>query len=704
MIGTSLPAQQTDRKAVAMTNQIALETRLLSTIAGPRSDALQHARHVLLLALLFPVLLAISSCHKAAATTPTTGVAVAISPTAVSLNVGTSTPFAGSATGGSLNTIVWQVNGTTGGSSTLGTIDTNGTYTAPATVPAGGTVTVEAVSADLSSVQATATVTILPPAQVSISPVQASLAAGASQAFTSTVQGAPTSNVIWQVNGQSGGFAAFGFINSAGLYTAPPSPPPGGTVTVTAVSQADPTQSASATVTLSFGTAALHGSYAFNLNGINAAGAFSRAGTFTADGFGVLQAGLEDVHDSTGVKMSVSFVGTYTLGADGRGTLSFSDGLTPSTFRIVLASNSQLQIVGFDATGSAQGTANLRDPSTFLNSAFNGVYVFDFSGVDSASNVVSEVGEFFANGQGSISNGLEDIDDNGTLSSKVPFTGTYSIAATGRGTAIITTGAATSNFAFYVVSRGSAKFVELDASSAPRIAGYVVQQTPNATFTLSSLNGNYAFLLTGATPTGSIGTAGSFSGAGNGTLTSGTLDENINGSIAKAQPFTGSYSIDSTGRGTATFQALSRTYALVFYLTAQGGAVFQETDSSIVSDGMAAQQSAPLPQSAFAGSYALSLHGTAAAAAQNFAGQFNTDVNGNLTAGSLDIGTFPGTPVAGEALTGTLTMSASGRGTLTLNPAADNRNFAVYAAGPTLLFTLGIDSGRFAAGSLAKQY
>jgi hypothetical protein len=704
MIGTSLPAQQTDRKAVAMTNQIALETRLLPIIAGRRTDAGQSARHILLLALLFPVLLGMSSCHKAAATTTTTGVAVAISPTTVSLNVGTSTLFTGSATGGSLNTIVWQVNGTTGGSSTIGTIDTNGNYTAPATVPAGGTVTVEAVSADLSTVQATSTVTVLPPAQVSISPVQASLAAGASQPFSSTVQGAPTSNVIWQVNGQSGDFAAFGFVSSAGVYTAPPSPPPGGTVTVTAVSQSDPTQSASATVTLSFGTAALRGSYAFSLTGTNASGAFSRAGTFTADGSGGLQAGLEDVHDSTGVKLSVSFAGTYALGADGRGTLSFSDGLTPATFRIVLANNSQLQIVGFDTTGSAQGTANLRDPSTFLNSAFNGVYVFDFSGVDSASNVVSQVGEFFANGQGLISNGIEDIDDNGTLGSKVPFTGTYLIAANGRGTATITTGAATSNFAFYVVSRGSAKFMEVDASSAPRIAGYAVQQTPNAAFTLSSLTGNYAFLLTGAAPAGSIATAGSFLSAGNGTLTSGTLDENNNGSIAKAQPFTGSYSIDSTGRGTATFQALSRTYALVFYLTAQGGAVFQETDSSIASDGVTAQQSAPLPQSAFAGSYAVSLHGSAPAAVQNFAGQFNTDVNGNLTAGSLDIGTFPGSPVAGEALTGTLMMSANGRGTLILNPAADNRNFAVYAAGPTLLFAVGVDAGRFAAGSLAKQY
>jgi hypothetical protein len=144
---------------------------------------------------------------------------------------------------------------------------------------------------------------------------------------------------------------------------------------------------------------------------------------------------------------------------------------------------------------------------------------------------------------------------------------------------------------------------------------------------------------------------------------------------------------------------------MVFYLTSLGGAVFQEIDSSISSEGMIAQQSAtPQQQSAFLGSYALRWRGTAAAATQNFAGQFSTNATGSVTAGTLDINTFPGSLVAGEALTGTLTIGTNGRGTLTLNPATDNRNFAVYSAGPTLLFTVGSDSGRFTAGPLFKQF
>ncbi len=707
MIGMSLQRRKHQKKTLAQANQALPRTldkaRILATSAGENGTR-EYRRRLLLLAILMPVLLSLSSCHKApAAAAPTSSVTVTISPTTISLNVGTKTTFTGMASGGSLDTITWQVNSVTGGNSTVGTIDTRGTYTAPAPVP-GSAVTVAAVSTDDSTVQATATVTVLPHAVVTVSPLQASLAAGAPQAFTATVQGAPTTTVVWEVNSQIGGVASSGFISNTGVYTAPPSPPPGGSVTITAVSQADPASSASATVTLSFGITSLQGSYAFTLNGRNAAGQFSRAGSFTADGAGTLQGGLEDVHDATGVKTSVSFTGSYTAGPDGRGTLTFNDGLLPSTFHIVFTSSSQVQIIGFDAAGVAEGAASLSDRSTFQMAAFNGVYVFDFNGVDSSSNATSQIGEFFADGQGGIVNGLEDVNDNGTISTKVTFTGTYTLTSNGRGTATFVTGGATLKFAFYIVSRGSAKFVETDASPAPRVSGAATAQTPNTTFSLSSLNGNYAFLIGGAGPAGSLATAGSFATIGDGNLTSGMLDENSNGTIASAQLFTGTYAIDSTGRGTATFHAPGRTYSMVFYLTTLGGAVFQEIDSSISSEGMAAQQSATPQQSAFLGSYALRWRGTAAAASQNFAGQFNANAGGNVTAGALDINTFPGSQVAGEALTGTLTIGSNGRGTLALNPTTDNRNFAVYSAGPTLLFTVGSDSGRFAAGPLFKQF
>src|SRR5205814_3576343 len=70
------------------------------------------------------------------------------------------------------------------------------------------------------------------------------------QQFTATVQNTSNTAVTWQVSGVTGGNATVGTISSSGLYTAPAVVPNPAIVTVTAVSQADPTKSASAQVTI----------------------------------------------------------------------------------------------------------------------------------------------------------------------------------------------------------------------------------------------------------------------------------------------------------------------------------------------------------------------------------------------------------------------------------------------------------------------
>lgn len=84
---------------------------------------------------------------------------------------------------------------------------------------------------------------------VAISPAQASVTPGSTQQFTATVKGTPNTAVTWQVNGVTGGNATIGIITAKGFYTAPPSVP-SGPITVSALSQADTTDSAKATVTI----------------------------------------------------------------------------------------------------------------------------------------------------------------------------------------------------------------------------------------------------------------------------------------------------------------------------------------------------------------------------------------------------------------------------------------------------------------------
>jgi parallel beta-helix repeat protein len=98
-------------------------------------------------------------------------------------------------------------------------------------------------------------------ATVSISPLLPSVIVGAQQPFTATVQNASSTAVTWQINGVAGGTSTVGTISSSGLFTAPASVPDPATVTVTAISEADPSASVSTMLTIvPNGTASVCGS------------------------------------------------------------------------------------------------------------------------------------------------------------------------------------------------------------------------------------------------------------------------------------------------------------------------------------------------------------------------------------------------------------------------------------------------------------
>jgi hypothetical protein len=141
-------------------------------------------------------------------------------------------------------------------------------YTAPPTPPiynataiaAGavqGSVTVTAFVANnpsnfLTAASASQTFVITAPSvTVGLTPTTASVNVGKTQQFTGYAVGSINNTLTWQVNGVTGGASATGSITTAGLYTAPTAIPiTGNTVTIAAVSQADPTKSAICVVTV----------------------------------------------------------------------------------------------------------------------------------------------------------------------------------------------------------------------------------------------------------------------------------------------------------------------------------------------------------------------------------------------------------------------------------------------------------------------
>jgi hypothetical protein len=104
---------------------------------------------------------------------------------------------------------------------------------------------------------ATGAATAMAQVNVTISPAVISLGTMATQPFTATVSGSTNTAVSWQVNGVAGGSSTEGLISTTvlgtaneALFLAPAAVPSPSVVSVTAISLADPTKSATATVTI----------------------------------------------------------------------------------------------------------------------------------------------------------------------------------------------------------------------------------------------------------------------------------------------------------------------------------------------------------------------------------------------------------------------------------------------------------------------
>src|SRR6266704_348910 len=95
--------------------------------------------------------------------------------------------------------------------------------------------------------------------------------------------------------------------------------------------------------------------------------------------------------------------GSYTISADGRGTLNLSFGSNTLQFGITLTSTSTGDGLLIDETfttnQASTGSGNFfkQNTASFAVSAVSGPYVFDFSGLDGTNAPESFIGEFTAN-------------------------------------------------------------------------------------------------------------------------------------------------------------------------------------------------------------------------------------------------------------------------------------------------------------------
>jgi hypothetical protein len=267
------------------------------------------------------------------------------------------------------------------------------------------------------------------------------------------------------------------------------------------------------------------------------------------------------------------------------------------------------------------------------------------------------------------------------------------------------------NYTFYVVDSTRVKFIGTDFPSA--LAGDALAQQ-NVAFTVGSLSGSFAFLLGGTSTSGSIATGGRFTADGGGNLTNVIADENNNGGVTQLPngTVTGTYTVDANqfGGGSLTWtDTTSGTFTFIFYLISPTQAVFQETDSTITSDGnFFAQTTSPITPASLAGDYAFDWSGTSPEE-EDYIGQFTLASGSGNFIGLVDLNEFvTGKQTFDASLNGNLALAGNGTGanTFTTNlgsAPARALAFTAYVVNANTTLVVGIDTNRVVAGSAARQ-
>jgi hypothetical protein len=373
---------------------------------------------------------------------------------------------------------------------------------------------------------------------------------------------------------------------------------------------------------------------------------------------------------------------------------------------VVLSSLSLLLMAG---CGGGIQTAN-PVPAGFTNASLNGTYAFAISG-QNGNGFFTVAGSFQANGSGTITSGVEDINSPGTIGSvpNVAITGTYAVRSDGRTAATITTSTNPAiSFGLDFVLLNSQKGLVIRFDNNGTASGSLDQQS-SAAFNLASLAGTFAFSVAGVDSTvtqNSEASGGLLTVDASGNITSGTLDDNNAGALtlnAAIPPVAGGVSspASGTGRGTVTFTSpVSGSLHFAYYVVDANHLKLIQVDSAPILAGDAFRQSS----TTVSGSFAFTLAGATASGHGVFVagGILNTDGAGHILNSSVtdldDGGAI--TPAGGSSVTGTYSVT-SGRGTMQLTgPEALNLVFYPSTAG---LLLLDVDTTIVATGTAQAQ-
>jgi hypothetical protein len=298
-----------------------------------------------------------------------------------------------------------------------------------------------------------------------------------------------------------------------------------------------------------FTNSAFAGNYAFELDGTDSTGKrFGIAGTLSSNGAGVITTGNFDSNDGGTLNTNASISdGTYSIGKNGRGTLSLLSGGNTANYALYIINNTDALIISVDAISTTnpmtEGEALRAATGSFANNSLSGALAFHLTGRTSGGSADVIVGVATSDGGGNLSSvSLFEKSGNNPIGNTTGAA-TYAVASNGR---VSATGVFPNAPVVYL-SGSNQGFIVAGGTSAP--LGIVEPQAAGP-HSNGSVSGSCFF----GTETAGCSCVPEESGVatanGSGALT-GTLDAVRTGALFQAnQPLpVSAYSVSADGTG-----------------------------------------------------------------------------------------------------------------------------------------------------------